>query len=156
MAAKNGMALGLALQVQEAIESRLNALLYEVRELKQFVTSDRKHFQRDGGGQIEQTALPTEVAVLLPQGAVFVAKRLVVVAPPKTKLQIFKNSVTPNNLLEVCANVQEYADGILGNLTVEGAARLIFVFSGSEAVGPFTFVLSGELIEKESSIHAAA
>lgn len=142
---RQGLALGMAMQIQESIEAKLEKMEAELRSLREF-TINRKHFELPVGGQAGIGETRVEFPEPLPQGFVFTAQRLVATAPEKSKLQIFRDSIVPRNLIEVAANVQEYADGILGPLVIEGGARLFAVISGAAVAGSFSVVLSGELL----------
>jgi hypothetical protein len=149
---KSGLALGLAMEIQEQIDRRLGAIERETRLLREFFTN-KKHFELSVGGNAEsgeETTFTTHV----PTGHIFTGQRLVGSAPEGAKLQIYQHSVSPNNLIENAANFQEYADGILGPMVVVGMARIFFVITGTKKAGAVTIRLIGELVKvAPQSVH---
>lgn len=149
---KQTLAMGVAMAKADEIVGLLQGIMYDLHTLREFAVN-KKHFSLLAGGQCPSGGLNEFLfsggfEASVPQGYVFTGQRLIATAPAGAKLQIFRDRVTPDNLLEVAANVQEYADGILGPMVVEGPANLIVVLSGTTAAGNCSIALSGELVEK--------
>lgn len=148
-----------AMEIATRIENTLALILTELREIRQ-TEQGRKHFEVDFGSSIDGTVEGGKERTIhkrnvIPQGFEFRPERVVATAPKGCKLRIFKHNTDPSNLIEVVANIQEYADMTAG-LTIEGTATLIAVVSGAEAEGPISVVMSGQLIVKRPNAPAQA
>lgn len=86
---------------------------------------------------------------IIPAGYVFIAQRIAVQAPEGTRLQLYSNTVSNANFLEVIANVQEYSEGIIGPWQLFGTALIVCKFTKAKKAGSATVTISGMLIPRE-------
>jgi hypothetical protein len=135
----------IALRAAAHAKDRLDELLTEVRFARQYLTG-RKHYRLPIIGAVKKGTTELQAIELIPQGYTFIGRRLTAQAPKESLLELYMNSVQPDNFLEVVTNIQVYANNIPGDLIVEGPATIIAVISGAEAAGNCSINLHGYLI----------
>ena len=154
---RTGLA-ALAHRTADHARDRLDELLAEVRFIRQYITG-RKHFALPGISPTVEGVNQFDFIESIPAGQTFIGRRLTAMAPETALLKIYKNSVQPDNFLEVVTNIQVYANDIPGDLVVEGPATLIAVVDIEEEAehanpartGTTSITISGYLIP--TSLH---
>lgn len=144
---------GGGVQMAAAAAQRIDVLLTETnKHLKRLadIASGKYYFELEGSVNLAaEENSGTLTLPMIPQGYVFIPQRIAVQAPKGSRLQLFSNSVSAANFLEVIANVQEYSEGILGPWQVYGPCVILAKFTKAEAATAATVVLSGMLIPRE-------
>lgn len=108
----------------------------------------KRHFELVFAGEaVNGTAIVFKPSEGIPQGFKFIPEHITATAPVAAKLQLYENRVDPGNLVEVVANIQEYANFTAG-LIIEGPTELIARISGHTATGQVTIRVSGQLTKK--------
>lgn len=149
----NAQGLAYAAHAFEQIDKRLGQMEEYLKEISR--DARRRHFF-DLEATFEIKEKPVENIARfepIPQGKIFIAKRYAIQAPKGSKLQLFANAVAPSNFLDVIANVQEFAEGINGDLVLYGPATLLAVFTNAEAAGQASISIFGELVERNPHLH---
>jgi hypothetical protein len=139
---------GMALKASQHHKARMDELVAEVRYVRQYITG-KKHFVLPGIAQVKIKAegnTQFNFIERIPNGQTFIGTRLTAQAPEECQLELYKNSVSPDNFLEVVANIQVYANSIPGDMIVEGPAEIIAVVSKAKVAGNCSINLSGFLI----------
>lgn len=142
---KKTLMTSIALKAATHAKSRLDEILAETRYTRQYITG-KKHFVLPGIAQVAEGTTQFNFIERIPAGQTFIGRRLTAQAPEESQLEIYKHSVQPNNFLEVVTNIEVYANGIEGELIVEGPAVLIAVITKAKAAGNCSINLSGYLI----------
>jgi hypothetical protein len=145
---KKTVMASIALKAAAHAKSRLDEILAEVRYTRQYVTG-RKHYVLPAVAQVKAKAegnTTFNFIERIPMGQTFIGRRLMAQAPPECQLELYKNSVSPDNFLEVVTNIQVFAGGIEGDMIVEGPAEIIAVVSNAKEAGNCSITLSGYLI----------
>ncbi len=139
---------GIALKSAQHHKARMDELVAEARYIRQYVTG-KKHFVLPGVAQVKAKAegnTQFNFVERIPAGQTFIGRRLTAQGPKGSQLELYKNSASPDNFLEVVANIQVYANSIPGDMIVEGPAEIIAVVSEAEVAGNCSINLSGFLI----------
>jgi hypothetical protein len=100
-----------------------------------------------GGTAKAGTTLVLQPTEPIPQGYKFLPEHISAMAPPKSKLQLFENRIDASTLLEVVANIQEYANFTAG-LIVEGPNVIVAVILTPETEGSVSIRVSGQLVQE--------
>jgi|HubBroStandDraft_4_1064222.scaffolds.fasta_scaffold09567_6 hypothetical protein len=137
--------MSLALRAASHAKDRLDEILKEVRFTRQYITG-RKHYVLPIVGTAKTTKTEIKAIEEVPQGQTFIGRRLTAQGPEEAQLELYKNNVSPDNFLEVVANIQVYANNCPGDLIVEGPATIIAVVTKAKAEGNVSINLSGYLI----------
>lgn len=137
--------MSLALRAASHTKGRLDEILKEVRFTRQYITG-RKHYVLPIIGTAKAGTTTLEAVEAIPQGQTFIGRRLTAQAPEESQLEIYKNNISPDNFLEVVANIQVYANSIPGDLIVEGPAVILARITKAKAEGGCSINLSGFLI----------
>lgn len=142
---KKSIGTTIALKAAAHAKDRLNEITDEIRFIRQYVTG-RKHYVLPGIAQVETETTTFNFLERIPAGQTFIGKRLTAQAPEESLLELYKNSVAPDNFIEVVTNIQVYANNIPGDMIIEGPAEIIAVVSKAKVAGNCSINLSGYLI----------
>lgn len=143
---KIGPAGALALNHAISISAELRAIHKELQIARE-MRFGLFHFEMLFGG----VATGAELSILgtepIPQGYVFIPEHIAAKAPEGAQLELFENSNTPTNFLEVITNIQTFANQV-GGLIIEGPTNLLAVVTKMKASGNVTISVSGLLVPK--------
>jgi hypothetical protein len=141
--ALGSMALDHALDILNVLKDIRQELRW-LREQEQ----GKRHFELLYGGTAKAgTTLVLQPTEPIPQGYKFLPEHISAMAPPKSKLQLFENRIDASTLLEVVANIQEYANFTAG-LIVEGPNVIVAVILTPETEGSVSIRVSGQLVQE--------
>ena len=111
--------------------------------------SGQYHYSDVSTGNVT-SAEPTELkGINTKEGMRFIVRRLVVMAPPGSKLRLYLNTVVASQFIEIISSVQEFCGEAPGGLWVAGQKRIIPVIVGAESAGQAVVRFEGDLVPHE-------